>query len=179
MATTARELHEQHQARLRELGNRHARIKQLDPDEDAASFESQYGELVACAAQLLEFERALPARLAEPQRERTEQIVKWSWRGESAVAVALMVAMVVLGHTIWWLVLLIPHLLATLAGWSVTVTAVRHRKQRAVAIGLHALCLLVGLVTLGVLSPWWITAILLAWLAIGVASEGTTQQGAK
>ncbi|WP_432190422.1 hypothetical protein [Streptomyces sp. Tue6028] len=177
MAATERELHEKQQALIRDLGERHAQIERLD--HDATSFDEQYEQLLACGEQLLEFERLLPARLAEPRRRRTEKIVKWSWLGESIVTVALIVTVFLLGHTAWWLVLLIPHLLATMLGWSVTVTADRHKQQRAIAIGLHVPCLLVALVSLGVLSGWWITAIVIGWIAIGVASEGNAQQEAR
>ncbi|WP_367318205.1 hypothetical protein [Streptomyces sp. HUAS ZL42] len=176
MAISERQLHEQHRAMTKDLGDRRARLKQLGPDD--ASFGDQYEQLVAGAVQLLEFERAMPDRLAEPHRQRSEQIVKWSWRGESAVATALIAAVFVLGHTAWWMVLLIPHLLATLLGWTLTVTTVRHKQQRAVAIALHVLCLLVALVSLGVLSAWWIIAIVVGWIAIGALSEGNAQQEA-
>ena len=177
MAISERQLHEQHQAVIKDLAAQHTRLKQLDPED--AAFGEQYEQLTAGATQLLEFERAMPARLAEPQRQRSEQIVTWSWRGETAVAVALIGAVFALGHSAWWLVLLIPHLLATLLGWTITVTTERHKQQRAVAIALHALCLLVALVSLGVLSAWWIIATVIGWIAIGVVSEGTGQQGAK
>lgn len=177
MATTEHQLHEQHRAMVQDLGARHAHLKQLDPGD--AAFDEQYEDLVARAEQLLEFERLLPGRLAEPQRQRSEQIVRWSWRAQTVVAVALIAAVFALGHTAWWLVLLIPHLLATLPGWSVKVTAARHKLQRRVAIGLHALCLLVALVGLEMLSAWWITAVVIGWVIVGVASESDTQQGAK
>lgn len=177
MAEGERQLREQHQAMIKELGTRHARIKQCGPD--GAVFDEQYEQLVACAESLLEFERMLPGRLAQPKRERAAQVVKWSWRGQTVVAAALIAAVLVLGHTAWWLVLLIPHLLATLMGWSVTVTAERYNEQRAIAISLHVLCLLVVLVALGVVSAWWIVAVLVGWVAVGATSEGSSQQGAK
>lgn len=177
MASTERQLHEQHHTMIKDLGERHARIKRSGPSD--ASFDEQYEQLMACAEHLLEFERLLPARLAEPRRDRAEQVVKWSWRGETAVVAALIAAVFVLGHSAWWLVLLIPHLLAALLGWLVKVTADGYKQQRAIAIGLHALCLLVVLVTLGVLSAWWVVAVVVGWIAVGVASEGTPQQGAK
>jgi hypothetical protein len=177
VATTEHQLHDQHRAMVQDLSARHARLKQLAPGD--AAFDEQYEELVAHAAHLLEFEGLLPNRLAEPQRQRSEQIVKWSWRAQTAVAVALIAAVFVLGHTAWWLVLLIPHLLATMAGWRIKVTMAGHKQQRAVALGLHALCLLVAVVVLGVLSAWWIIAIVIGWVVVGGASEGNTQQGAK
>lgn len=177
MAETERQLRERHQAMIRNLGAQHARIKEYGSDD--AAFDEQYEQLVASAESLLEFERLMPACLAQPKRERAEQIVKWSWRGETLVAAALIATVLALGHTAWWLVLLIPHLLATLLGWSVTVTTERYRQQRAIAVGLHVLCLLVGLIAFGTISAWWIIAVLVGWVAVGVASDGTSQQGAK
>ncbi|MFE9445363.1 hypothetical protein ACFYO2_41890 [Streptomyces sp. NPDC006602] len=177
MAEGERQLREQHQAMIRDLRARHARIKQCGPDD--AAFDEQYEQLVACAESLLEIERMLPGRLAQPKRERAEKVVKWSWRGQTVVAAALIAAVLALGHTAWWLVLLIPHLVATLMGWSVTVTVERFKEQRAISIGLHVLCLLVALVALGVVSAWWIVAVLVGWVAVGAASEGASQQGAK
>lgn len=93
------------------------------------------------------------------------------------MAAALIAAVLLWGSTAWWLVLLVPHLLATLAGWSVKVTAARHAQQRGAAVGLHALCLLVALVSLGVLSAWFIIAIVIGWLVVGAACDATEPKG--
>ena len=93
------------------------------------------------------------------------------------MTIALITAVLVLDRTAWWLLLLVPHLLATFLGWPMNVTAQQHKRQRGIAFGLHALCLLVILVALGVLSAWWIIAVLLGWALIGGASEAP-QQGA-
>ncbi|MGK5696424.1 hypothetical protein ACSNOJ_26640 [Streptomyces sp. URMC 128] len=172
-----RELRERHRDMIRDLGVRHSRIRQADPDD--ATFDDLYEQLVAGAEKLLEFERTLPARLAQPKRERAAQVVKWSWRGQSGMAVALITSLFVLGHTAWWLVLLIPHLIGTLMGWSITVTTEGYKLQRGIAIGLHVLCLLVALVALGVVSAWWTIAVLAGWVVVGVASEGSSRQEAK
>jgi hypothetical protein len=76
-----RELRERHRDMIKDLGVRHSRIRQADPDD--ATFDDLYEQLVAGAEKLLEFERTLPARLAQPKRERAAQVVKWSWRGQS------------------------------------------------------------------------------------------------
>jgi hypothetical protein len=95
------------------------------------------------------------------------------------MAVALITSLFVLGHTAWWLVLLIPHLIGTLIGWSITVTTEGYKLQRGIAIGLHVLCLLVALVALGAVSAWWTIALLAGWAVVGLASEGSSRQGAK
>ena len=96
------------------------------------------------------------------------------------MAIALITAVFVLDRTAWWLLLLIPHLLATLLGRSIKVTVPQHKQQRGIAYALHALCVLVILVALGVLSAWWWTiAVLIGWALIGGASADAPPQGAK
>ncbi|TVL91297.1 hypothetical protein CD790_18885 [Streptomyces sp. SAJ15] len=178
MPATERELHEQHRSMTKELAARHARVKERDPDDPEN--DNQYTELVERAEELLEFEQQLPARLAEPQRLKSASIVRWAWRVQTAVAVGLAIAALALGHTAWWLVLLIPHLAATLMGWSITVTAKQHKQQRTIAVALQVEGLLVVLVVLGVISPWWIIAIVIGWIGIGAFSEDSPAgQGVK
>ncbi|MFF0170883.1 hypothetical protein [Streptomyces prasinus] len=178
VSATERELHEQHRTMTTDLAAQHGRVKAFDPDN--AEFDGQYTALVERAEELLAFEQQLPARLAEPQRLRSASIVRWAWRAQTALAAALIIAALALGHTGWWLVLLIPHLLATLMGWSITVTAQRHRQQRAIALVLQAQGVLVVLVVLGMLSPWWVIAVVLGWLGIGAFSQdGPAGQGVK
>ncbi|MEU6885604.1 hypothetical protein ABZ918_10400 [Streptomyces viridosporus] len=55
----------------------------------------------------------------------------------------------------------------------------QHKQQRRIAFALHALCVLVILVALGVLSAWWIIAVLIGWALIGGASTDAPQQEAK
>ncbi|MFD3622458.1 hypothetical protein ACFWWT_46410 [Streptomyces sp. NPDC058676] len=161
-----------------DLANQQARVKGLDPGTE--EYDDHYIALVERAEELLTFEQALPVRLAEPQRLRSVAIVRWAWRFQTAVAAGLIVAALFLGHTAWWLVLLIPHLVATLMGWSITVAAKRHRQQRAIALALQAEGALVILVVFGVLSPWWIIAVLAGWIGIGAFSEdGPAGQGVK
>lgn len=171
VGSTESELNQEHQVLRRTLSERHARVVRLDQDD--LEFDAEYEQLVAEAARLIDFENQLPARLAEPKRERSEQFVRWSWRAEAAVSAVLIAAVFLLGNTVWWLVVLVPHLLATLGGCTLKVTAARHATQAKVAASLHALCLLVALVSLGVLSAWFIIAILAGWFVIGVASDST------
>lgn len=175
MSSTGRELAQEHQLLRDAFRERHARVVRLDQDD--ASFDAEYGQMVEQAERLLEFEKGSPARLAEPQRERSERFVKWSWRAETAVAALLIAAVFVVGNTAWWLVLLVPHLLATLMGWTVEVTAARHVHQRRVAVGLHVLCVLVALVSLGVVSAWFLITVPVGWIVVGVASEDTPVKG--
>ncbi|WP_158689438.1 hypothetical protein [Streptomyces viridosporus] len=178
MSATERELTMRHRSMLEDLAAQQARVEALDPDR--AEFDQQYAALVERAQELLAFEQQLPHLLAEPQRLRSAGIVRWGWRAQTALAAALIITALALGHTAWWLVLLLPHLLATLTGWSITVTAQRHRQQRVIALALQAQGVLVVLVVLGVLSFWWIIAVLLGWFGIGALSqEGSAGQGAK
>ncbi|MDX3697639.1 hypothetical protein PV726_47175 [Streptomyces europaeiscabiei] len=177
VAATERELHEQHRTMKTDLTAQHARVKELDPGD--AEFDSQYTAMVQRAQELLAYEQTLPARLAEPQRLRSEQIVRWSWRGQTAVALALITVVLASDRTVWWLLLLIPHLLATLLGWTIKGIVQQHKQQRGIAFALHALCLLMILVVVGVLPTWWIIAVLIAWALIGAASADSPQQGAK
>ncbi|WP_431040460.1 hypothetical protein ACQUSR_00110 [Streptomyces sp. P1-3] len=175
MGSNERELNQEHQRLRKALSERHVRVSRLEQNDVA--FDAEYEKLVAEAERLIHFERQLPARLAEPQRERSERFVRWSWRAEVAVAAALITAVFVLENSAWWFVLLVPHLLATLAGWTVKVTIAQHAYQRRAAAGLHVLCLLVALVSLGVLSAWFIIAILFGWIVIGLATDGTQPKG--
>ncbi|MBH1937837.1 hypothetical protein I5Q34_26805 [Streptomyces sp. AV19] len=168
---TERALNEQHQHLRETLNARYTRVSRLDQDD--AAFDAEYRWLVNEAEQLIAFETQLPARLAEPRRAGSERVVRWSWRAEAAVAAGLISTVFLTDSSTWWLVLLIPHLLATLAGWSVKVTTARHVRQRRTAIGLHVLCLVVALVSLSVLSAWFIAAIVFGWLLIAGISDGT------
>jgi hypothetical protein len=174
VAESEHDLHEMHKDLTRALAGQHAHIVALGPD--GAVPDDGFDALVERAQTLLAFEQQLPARLAEPQRLRSARVIFWSWRVQSGVAAALIAAVFLFGHTAWWLVLVIPHLLATFAGWSLKATPKEHRARRAAAIGLHFLGVLVILVILGVLSAWFIIAVLVGWAFVGGASMD--EQGA-
>jgi hypothetical protein len=176
VATAERELHEQHQNLMAELTAQHVHVNALDPGD--AGFGAQYTLMTERLEEVLAFEEALPGRLAEPRRLRSEKIVRWSWRGQTAVAVALIAAVFVFGRSAWWLILLVPHLGVTLLSWDTKVTLHNQHKQVGVAAGLHALGVLVALVALGVLSAWWSIAVMAGW-ALTVARAEPAQQGAK
>ncbi|WLQ53941.1 hypothetical protein P8A21_40500 (plasmid) [Streptomyces poriferorum] len=105
------------------------------------------------------------ALLAEPQRLRSEKIVFCSWRAQSAVAAALMGAALLLGHSGWWL--LVPHLVATFCGWQLKVTLMDHLDRRFASLGLHVVAILLALVALGVISVWFLVAVLVGWALVG------------
>ncbi|WP_329538432.1 hypothetical protein OG568_60330 (plasmid) [Streptomyces sp. NBC_01450] len=48
---------------------------------------------------LVEFEKTIPERLAEPERRRSERIVTWSWRGQAAVGTVLIALVFVLDRS--------------------------------------------------------------------------------
>ena len=174
MAETEHDLHELHGDLTRALADQHAHVVALGPDDAVA--DSEFEALVEHARTLLAFEQQLPARLAEPQRLRSERIIFWSWRVQSGVAAALIAAVLLFGHTAWWLALVVPHLLATLAGWSLKATPKEHRDRRGAAIGLHFVGVLFVLVVLGVLSAWFTIAVLVGWAVVFGGS--TDEQGA-
>ncbi|MFI5808632.1 hypothetical protein [Streptomyces sp. NPDC051561] len=132
--------------------------------------DEAFAILVERAEKLLAFEQQLPGRLAEPQRLRSQKVIFWSWRLQSGVAAVLIAAVFFFDYTGWWLVLAVPHCVATVAGWSLKATPKDHRARRAAAIGLHLLGALLVLVVLGVLSAWFIVAVLVGWAAVGVLS---------
>jgi hypothetical protein len=174
VAETEHDLHELHKDLTRALADQHARV--VAPGHGDAVADDAFEALVERAQKLLAFEQQLPGRLAEPQRLRSAGIIFWSWRIQSGVAAALIAAVFLFGHTAWWLVLTVPHLLATLAGWSLKATPKEHRARRGAAIGLHFVGVLFVLVVLGVLSAWFIIAVLVGWAFVGGAS--TDEQGA-
>ncbi|MEV0749822.1 hypothetical protein AB0I75_32215 [Streptomyces sp. NPDC050273] len=164
-AQTERELHERHQELVRALAREHA-LAATQVSEDDVSDEV-FDALVERAQALMTYEEQLPALLAEPQRLRSERIVFWSWRAQSAVAAALMGAALLLGHSGWWLLLLVPHLVATFCGWQLKTTLKDHLDRRYASIGLHVVTVLLALVVLGVISSWFLIAVLIGWALVG------------
>jgi hypothetical protein len=120
VAETEHDLHELHKDLTRALSDQHARVVALGPGD--AVTDDAFDALVEHAKTLLAFEHQLPTRLAEPKRLRSQKVIFWSWRVQSGVTAALIACVFLLGHTAWWLVLILPHLLATLAGWSLKAT---------------------------------------------------------
>ncbi|NNN32181.1 hypothetical protein HLK59_17795 [Streptomyces sp. S3(2020)] len=180
MGGAEQELEQQYRQLREKVGERRAEVLKHSPRDD--QFAAEYARLVSVTGKLVEFEKALPARLAEPARRLSTRIVRWSWVGQAVVAAALISAVFVWDHSGWWLVLLVPHLAATVAGAFQTVDAVRHWFRRKVAIGLHAVGVLVVLVSLRVISLWFLIAILIGWALLWSAvldETGTSAKGAK
>ncbi|MFK4070486.1 hypothetical protein [Streptomyces sp. NPDC029674] len=176
MGNTKRELEHQYGELQKRLQNHYARLEDLSAGDDG--FAAQYQELVTSGNKLLEFERTLPARLAEPDRQLSERIVHWSWRGQGVLALTLIVLVFVLDHSGWWLLLLLPHLMAVLAGSFQTVAVVDHLRRRKVCIGVHLAGVLVALISLSVISTWFLVLLVLVWIVTAVAlSEGPSSSG--
>lgn len=150
-----------------------------DIPEDGGRYPAEYDQLVASTEELLSFEEGIPERLAEPGRQLSERIVLWSWRGQAAVAAALIVLAIVLGHSLWWLVLLVPHLIGTVAGCAQKVRIPAHMQQRVAALLLHPIAVVVALTVLGLLSAWMIVLVLIGWPAVGVIASTATEAETK
>lgn len=60
------------------------------------------------------YEQQIPALLAEPQRLRSQKVIFWSWRVQSAVTIALIIVFRLLGYSDGWYALVVPHLVGTL-----------------------------------------------------------------
>jgi hypothetical protein len=143
-------------------------IEDLEPGE--LEFNRVYDELVRSTQRLVALDAELPERMAEPGRWLSERIVRWSWWGQAAVAVALAVLVLVADWSLWWLLLVIPHLVATLAGCWQKVTARQHLQRRHLAFGLHAIGVLTILVVTGALSAWFTILTIIGWVVLGGAA---------
>ncbi|WP_331723979.1 hypothetical protein [Streptomyces sp. NBC_00005] len=165
MGGAEQELGQQYQQLREKVGERRAEVLKHSPRDE--QFAVEYARLVNVTGKLVEFEKALPARLAEPARRLSTRIVRWSWAGQSVVAAALIGVVLVSDRSGWWLVLLVPHLAATVAGAFQTVDAGRHVFRRKVAIGLR------------VISMWFLIAILIGWALVWGAVLDETETSAK
>ncbi|MFJ9634956.1 hypothetical protein ACIRU8_45425 [Streptomyces sp. NPDC101175] len=180
MGGTEQELGEQYKRLQDTVSERRADALQHAPRDE--QFALEYARLVEAAGRLLDFEKALPARLTEPARRLSQRIVRWCWAGQAVVAAALIAVVLASDRSGWWLVLLVPHLAATVAGVFQTVDADGHLVRRKVAIALHAVGALVVLVSLRVISMWFLIGILIGWAFIWGAlldEKETSAKGAK
>lgn len=150
-------------------------LKHCDSDQ----FAVEYARLVKVTSELVEFEKTIPERLAEPDRRRSEHIVTWSWRGQAVVGAVLIALVFVFDHSTWWLVLLIPHVVGTVAGCFQKVDAHQHRDRRFGAIALHVVALLVALISLSVISRWFIIVAVAGWVLVAGSLMDSTDAGAK
>ncbi|MFE9291951.1 hypothetical protein [Streptomyces olivaceus] len=128
MGSTEQQIEEQLAQLQQQVGARRAEVLQHDVDDDR--FAVEYARLVNSSSELVEFEKTIPERLAEPARRRSERIVTWSWRSETAVGVVLIALVFILDRSSWWLVLLVPHFAGTVAGCFQKVDAEQHRDRQ-------------------------------------------------
>ncbi|MEU6762739.1 hypothetical protein ABZ916_09460 [Streptomyces sp. NPDC046853] len=171
MGTSRQELEAEHAQLKQLLQNRHADVVRHDANDE--EFAHAYELLLAAADGLLAFERDLPQRRAEPERQLSERIVRASWWGQTAVGVVLIVTVLLLDRSVGWLFILVPHTLGVLAGATQKVTMANHRARRRLAIGLHLECALVAVVALHLISLWFVILALGGWfvLAGGILSD--------
>ncbi|MEV4443507.1 hypothetical protein AB0K09_31855 [Streptomyces sp. NPDC049577] len=177
MSSTEQEIEEQFAQLQQRVGARRAEVLKHTADDE--QFAAEYALLVYATGDLVEFEKTIPERLAEPERRRSERIVVWSWRGQAVVGAALIALVFVLDRSWWWLALLLPHFAGTVADCFQQVHAERHRDRRAGAIALHVVAILVALVSLSVLSRWFLIAIVVGWVFVAGVSMDSTDAGEK
>lgn len=75
--------------------------------------------------------------------------------------------------------LLGPHFMGTVAGCFQKVDAEQHRDRRFGAIGLHVVALLMALISLSVISRWFIIAAAVGWILVAGSSMDSTDAGAQ
>ncbi|MCX4970825.1 hypothetical protein OHA98_39990 [Streptomyces sp. NBC_00654] len=167
-ARTGHEVHQEHEKLVRALADQHARTVAQDRGEGVP--DEAFDVLMEHAQTLMAYEKQMPAFLAEPERVRSQKVIFWSWRVQSAVAIALIFVLHLLGYSHGWYFLVVPHLVATFCGWPLEATVKNHLARRSASIVLHAMGVVLVLV---VLSPWFIVALLIGWAVIGTAvSDG-------
>lgn len=174
-ARTEHEVHQEHQKLERALADQHARTDVQDHDEGVP--DEAFDVLMERAQALMAYEQRMPALLAEPQRLRSQKVIFWSWRAQSAVAIALIIVFRLLGYSDGWYALVVPHLVGTFCGWRLEASVKNHLARRNASIALHAVGVLLVLVVLGVLSPWFIVAFLIGWAVVGTAVADGQEAG--
>ena len=177
MSDSARDVQAEYDTLQRQIAGNCDEIEDLEPGE--LEFNRVYDQLVRSTQRLIALDGELPTRLAEPGRWLSQRIVRWSWPGQAAVATVLGVLVVVADWSLWWLPLLIPHLLATLAGCRQNVTAEQHLERRYLAYGLNAIGLLIVLMVTGVLSAWLTILVIIGWLIVAGGTSDLNQKVAK
>ncbi|MFF8919497.1 hypothetical protein ACF08M_40995 [Streptomyces sp. NPDC015032] len=73
MDSTEQDVEQQFTQLQQKVGASHAEVLKHDVDDD--QFVVEYARLVNSASKLVEFEKTIPERLAEPERRRSERIV--------------------------------------------------------------------------------------------------------
>ncbi|MFF7651743.1 hypothetical protein ACFZCY_18585 [Streptomyces sp. NPDC007983] len=177
MDSTEQKLDQQFAQLQHHVGACHAEVLKCSTDDD--QFEVEYERLVEAADELVEFEKTIPERIAEPKRKRSERIVVWSWRGQAGVGAGLIALTFAWDRSFGWLFLLVPHFVGTMAGcFHQKVDADRHLHCRKVAVGLHVVAVLVALVSLSLISLWFLPAIILGWMVVlGASMEDSETSG--
>ncbi|MEV7951702.1 hypothetical protein AB0O74_32620 [Streptomyces rubiginosohelvolus] len=99
-AQTGHEVHEQHDKLVRALADQHARTVVQHYDEVVP--DEEFDVLMERARALMAYEKQMPSLLAEPERLRSEKVIFWSWRAQSAMAIALIIAFRLLGYSDGW-----------------------------------------------------------------------------
>ncbi|MFB8127185.1 hypothetical protein ACFVG1_24960 [Streptomyces bacillaris] len=150
------------------MADQHARTVAQDHGDGVP--DEAFDALMERAQTLMAYEKQMPALLAEPERARSERIIFWSWRIQSAVALALIITMHLLGAPGGWYFLVVPYLLATFAGWTLKVTVNNHLARRNASLALHVLGVLLVLVVLGVVVPWLVAVLVVGWFVVAVAA---------
>lgn len=149
-------------------------------EEGTPHHDAAFHQLVAAAEAQIDYERRLPALLAEPTRARTERLLTWTLRAGAVEALALGVAILaVRGPGPGWLLLPVVQLVAHLAAMSVPVDWRRHRIQRAAAALLVLGDVLAALIVTGIVHAWWWTLLaVVGWAAgwLALASERPWEQ---
>ena len=126
---TEHEVRQKHQKLVRALTDQHARTDVQNRDEGVP--DEAFGILMERAQALMAYEQKMPALLAEPQRLRSQKVIFWSWRAQSAVAIALIIVFRLLGYSDGWYALVVPHLVGTFYGWRLEATVKNHLGQVA------------------------------------------------
>ncbi|MFC5156388.1 hypothetical protein [Streptomyces amakusaensis] len=177
MGSTEQQIEEQLAQLQQKVGACRAEVLKHDVDDDR--FAVEYARLVNSISKLVEFEKTIPERLAEPERRRSERIVMWSWRGQAAIGAVLIALVFVLDRSAWWLVLLVPHFAGTVAGCFQKVGVEQHSDRRFGAVALHVVALLMALISLSVISRWFIIAAVLGWMLVAGATVDSTDADPK
>jgi hypothetical protein len=157
------------QAEITQWTGRLAKIPAQTDRHDEA-----YQRLVAAATNLIEYEQKVPQLRAEPARAATEKFVRTVLLVLAAEAAALAALAAIPNLVDWgwgWLFLLIPVCIAH--GWG-SRTPVRHGTHETQRLGTYVLGAggaLLAVVVTGLISAWFVIALLLAY-ALGGAMIG-------
>jgi hypothetical protein len=139
------------QAQIRE---RLDTLRPLVPDSD--DYVKAAARVLEATAELIEYEERLPFLIDEPRHRLSVAVVRWSGIVTAAVAGLLALATIPGWISLWWLVLLLPVLLAGLRMLWLPVhpTGGPHERQRTGAAVVGASSPVTALAATGVVPPW-------------------------